>query len=406
MRRSSTAGTRGSHWGTPWSDARACPDLLPAGWPQARAWCDDRAIDRRSLALAALAAPGCGARRAWPRPGAGASRLARRAGGRRGARAAARGRPRARGCGVHSARRPASPRSRSRCSPRPPGWACTRCPRRRTARAVHARARRRGTAPAAAAHAALLYPGGRLAGALDRAAVALGYVVHVGLLGLLPALVLDPRRAGCFACPDNLLLVHADPGAADWLARWAPRAAAATEAGARGARRRCGSLRRPPAARSLAATGVRRRRVAVLALSAIANLRAAGGLARTATDRDLWLATVAALGLLARSASRGGPCAPPACAPPSAGSRSPPRPGRTTSAPRSPRACGDPGLTHRRCRIPRPASRSTLDGAPAPPPLAGPRPHRRRAPRPTRRLDRPRADSARHPGAARAAGRG
>src|SRR5215210_1003649 len=152
-----------------------------------------------------------------------------------------------------------------------------------------------GLAPAAAAHAALLYPDERLTARLDRAAVALGYATHF-LLGVAVALVFDPAAAGCFACPDNLLLVHSDASAADWLGRWAPRAAAATEL----------SLallvavrlaRRAPAARSVA-TPVAAGAVAALVLSAVGNLRAADGLASTATDRDLWLATTAALGLV------------------------------------------------------------------------------------------------------------
>jgi signal transduction histidine kinase len=154
-----------------------------------------------------------------------------------------------------------------------------------------------GVPAAAAAHAALLHPGGRLARARDRLAVTAGYAVAVGLLGLLPALVFDPRRSGCFTCPDNLLLVHGDPGAADWFARWAPRGAAATEAALAalvGAR----LLRRPAAARSLAAP-VSAAAVAVLALAAVENVRAADGLAGTDTDRLLWLAATAALCLLA-----------------------------------------------------------------------------------------------------------
>jgi len=153
-----------------------------------------------------------------------------------------------------------------------------------------------GLAPAAAAHAALLYPDERLVPGLDRAAVALGYVTHFLLLGVAAALVFDPAAAGCFACPDNLLLVHADPSTADWLGRWAPRAAAATEvslallAAARLARR-------APAARSVAAP-VAAAAVTALILSAVGNLRAAAGLASTATDRDVWLATTAALGLV------------------------------------------------------------------------------------------------------------
>src|SRR5215210_6511564 len=97
-----------------------------------------------------------------------------------------------------------------------------------------------GLAPAAAAHAALLYPDERLTARLDRAAVALGYVTHF-LLGVAVALVFDPAAAGCFACPDNLLLVHADPSAADWLGRSPPRSgwAASVSPGARSARPVC-----------------------------------------------------------------------------------------------------------------------------------------------------------------------
>lgn len=80
----------------------------------------------------------------------------------------------------------------------------------------------------AAAHVALVHPARRTAGTLDRIAAAAGYVVAVGLAGVVPALLFDPRESGCFACPDNLLLVHGDPEAADWITRWGARAAAAT----------------------------------------------------------------------------------------------------------------------------------------------------------------------------------
>jgi hypothetical protein len=59
--------------------------------------------------------------------------------------------------------------------------------------------------PAAGAHAALLHPGGRPAGALDRFGAASGYAIHAGLGRLLIALVFDPQRGGCFARPSNLL---------------------------------------------------------------------------------------------------------------------------------------------------------------------------------------------------------
>jgi signal transduction histidine kinase len=154
-----------------------------------------------------------------------------------------------------------------------------------------------GVAPAAAAHAALLHPGGRPAGAVDRVAAGSGYAIHAGVGGLLVALVFDPQRAGCFTCPVNLLLVHGDPALADWLGRSAPRAMAVTEC-ALAALVAIRLARRAPAARSLAAP-VSAAAIAVLALAAVANLRAASGLAGKTTDGDLALATAAALGLLA-----------------------------------------------------------------------------------------------------------
>jgi signal transduction histidine kinase len=217
-------------------------------------------------------------------------------------------------------------------------------------------------APAAAAHAALLYPDERLVPRLDRAAVALGYATHF-LLGVAVALVFDPAAAGCFACPDNLLLVRSDPSAADWLGRFAPRAAAATEV----------SLallvavrlaRRAPAARSIAAP-VAAGAMAALVLSAVGNLRAADGLASTGTDRDVWLATAAALGVVGIGLAWR----------PIRAARVRAALGRLTVATSGgpeelraalARACGDPTLT---IVVPHPESGDplTLDGHPAPP---------------------------------------
>jgi hypothetical protein len=154
-----------------------------------------------------------------------------------------------------------------------------------------------GVAPAAAAHVALLHPGGRPAGGLDRLAAASGYAVHAGVAGLFLALVFDPKRAGCFTCPVNLLLVHGAPALADWLSRAAPRAMAVTE-GVLAVLVAVRLAGRPMAARSVAAP-VSAAAIAVLALTAVVNLRAAEGLARQATDRDLWLAAATALGALA-----------------------------------------------------------------------------------------------------------
>ena len=154
-----------------------------------------------------------------------------------------------------------------------------------------------GLAPAAVAHAALAYPGGRLHGRVDRVAVAIGYGVGVGLTGVLVALVLDPRRGGCFACPRNLLLVHADPEAADWLAHWGARAAAVVGTGL--AALILARLARHPAATRSIAAPVSVAAVGVLVVGSVADLRAASGLAADTTDRDLWLVTVGALALVA-----------------------------------------------------------------------------------------------------------
>jgi len=154
-----------------------------------------------------------------------------------------------------------------------------------------------GLAPAAVAHAALAYPDGRLTESRDRAAVAIGYLVSVGVMGLLVAAVFDPRSGGCFACPRNMLLVHGDPEAVDWLSHQAPRAGAVV-ALALALLVLLRLVRRPPATRSVA-TPLSAAAVAALALSAWADLRSAGSLAPDSTDRDLWLATVAALGLAA-----------------------------------------------------------------------------------------------------------
>ena len=57
--------------------------------------------------------------------------------------------------------------------------------------------------PALVAHAALAYPGGRVAGRLERAGLALAYASTILALGLLPALVFDPAAQGCTQCPQQ-----------------------------------------------------------------------------------------------------------------------------------------------------------------------------------------------------------
>jgi signal transduction histidine kinase len=65
-------------------------------------------------------------------------------------------------------------------------------------------------APAVIAHLALSFPSGRLGARLDRAVVAIGYAVTIGMLGLAVAATFDPASSGCSACPTNLWLVHSD----------------------------------------------------------------------------------------------------------------------------------------------------------------------------------------------------
>src|SRR5919198_4873941 len=67
--------------------------------------------------------------------------------------------------------------------------------------------------PPLVAHAALAYPSGRLGSTIDRAALRIAYAGAIGLLGLFPTAVFDPKAESCLQCPGNLLLVHGDTGA-------------------------------------------------------------------------------------------------------------------------------------------------------------------------------------------------
>ncbi len=61
--------------------------------------------------------------------------------------------------------------------------------------------------PPLVGHAALAYPGGRLASRVEVAGVSLAYAGGILLLGVLPALASDPRATGCSQCPSNLVAV-------------------------------------------------------------------------------------------------------------------------------------------------------------------------------------------------------
>ena len=76
-------------------------------------------------------------------------------------------------------------------------------------------------APPVVAHAILAYPSGRpLPAAPDRGAVLAAYVSAGLVLGLLPALVFDPRQQGCSQCPANLLSVTSNQEAVRVLTQW------------------------------------------------------------------------------------------------------------------------------------------------------------------------------------------
>jgi signal transduction histidine kinase len=64
--------------------------------------------------------------------------------------------------------------------------------------------------PALIAHFAFCFPSGRLSAGLNRAVVAIGYAVTIGLLGLTVAATFDPASSGCSGCPTNLWLAHSD----------------------------------------------------------------------------------------------------------------------------------------------------------------------------------------------------
>jgi hypothetical protein len=70
---------------------------------------------------------------------------------------------------------------------------------------------------ATAIHLLLAFPSGRLETEVDRVAVGIGYAATT-VLWLPFVLFTDPAEFGCTDCPENLLLVDADPGFIDaWL---------------------------------------------------------------------------------------------------------------------------------------------------------------------------------------------
>jgi signal transduction histidine kinase len=72
-------------------------------------------------------------------------------------------------------------------------------------------------APPVFAHAVLVYPNGRLGSQLERVTLVVAYAGGVVILGLLPALFVDPRAESCFDCPSNLVLVSNRPALSEDL---------------------------------------------------------------------------------------------------------------------------------------------------------------------------------------------
>jgi signal transduction histidine kinase len=69
-------------------------------------------------------------------------------------------------------------------------------------------------------HAALAYPTGRLRSRLALVVVTVSYAGALLLLGLLPAMVFDPKATGCVLCPRNLVLTDGDVGLFDAFSRY------------------------------------------------------------------------------------------------------------------------------------------------------------------------------------------
>ena len=320
MERSSAATGRGAHLGRTPVASGACTDLRR---PLARAQVPVRGSPHRS--------PARSRRRCSPRRHRGARRRRRQPGaaaprprsGWRGRRRRSRiqlaaglalvGRGRAHRSPARARRWPA------RCSPRSPGWRCTRCPSRPTApRCSRWRWSARASRGSPPRTPRCCIRAGAPAGALDRVG-GRGRLRRDSLLGLLPALVFDPRRSGCFACPDNLLLVARRPrrertgSRAGRRARRPRRRSRSPRSSPRG----CCGVPRPPRARS-----PRRSPRRPWSCSRCRGELARNGLA--ATTGSLWLATCAALGLLAGGLAWR-PLRARRPAPPSARSPSPPR---------------------------------------------------------------------------------
>jgi signal transduction histidine kinase len=138
-------------------------------------------------------------------------------------------------------------------------------------------------APLAGAAAACHPEAGR-AGALAAGVT----VTAIAVFGVLAAAVFDPAATGCFACPDNLLLVHGDAGLYERLANATPQVLTGL----------CAGLAVLATARWARRPSLVRRAAAPVALGG-ALVAAVGAVDARTPSRTLWLAQCAVLALAA-----------------------------------------------------------------------------------------------------------
>jgi signal transduction histidine kinase len=153
------------------------------------------------------------------------------------------------------------------------------------------------------AHAALAYPVGRLGSRLDACVVVFAYAGAGLVLGLVPALFIDPGRQGCGLCPANLMLVRSEPGLAEGLQRAGLLLGLAWAAGliAAGARRMIKAS--PPLRRILWPVLVPSGCYVLLVGLDLAHSLPRGTLGNDPLDYRLWLGEAACLVLMALGVS-------------------------------------------------------------------------------------------------------
>jgi signal transduction histidine kinase len=69
-------------------------------------------------------------------------------------------------------------------------------------------------------HIGLAYSHGRVRHRYEQVVVALAYAGAIGLVGVVPTVVSDPRAGGCTQCPSNLLLIHGNASLNEHVSRF------------------------------------------------------------------------------------------------------------------------------------------------------------------------------------------